>query len=93
MKKKLFAVAIVLSLYTFFILIFTMADNEGLVSQILSNVGLINASAIASPSLGQDKLLNHGILLKENLIDPIPDPSTPRPPRPPDMVEGHEVVN
>jgi len=48
MKKKLFALAGVASLYVLFILAFTSLDNQGKVSKFFSDVGLSNETAIAS---------------------------------------------
>ena len=81
MKKKLFAVAMVLLLYCVFIVLFAMVDNQGRVSKVLSNMGLIDDSARASPSSSQENLL--ATKIKGNIIDPTPDP--PRPP-PPDVL-------
>ena len=79
MKKKLFAVAMVLLLYCVFIVLFTMADSQGMVSQVLSNMGLIDDSARASPSSSQEDFL--ATKIKGTFSDP-----TPEPPRPPPFV-------
>ena len=51
MKKKLFALAVIASLYVFFILAFAAIDNQGKVSKFFSDVGLSNETAIASTGL------------------------------------------
>ncbi|MFQ5823114.1 MAG: hypothetical protein ACE5JB_03565 [bacterium] len=84
MKKKLFAVAIVVLFYSFTVVVFTMADSQGIISQMLSKVGLSNASAMASPSLSQIEILQTDVLSKGNLTDPMPDPTRPRPKPKPD---------
>ena len=48
MKKKLFALAVIASLYVFFILAFAAVDNQGKVSKFFSDVGLSNETAMAS---------------------------------------------
>ncbi|MCH7681260.1 hypothetical protein IID10_18170 [candidate division KSB1 bacterium] len=48
MKKKLFALAVITSLYVFFILAFAAIDNQGKVSKFFSDVGLSNETAMAS---------------------------------------------
>ncbi len=56
MKKKLFALAVITSLYVFFILAFAAIDNQGKVSKFFSDVGLSNETAMASTggSLGSN---------------------------------------
>lgn len=61
-----------------------MADSQGIISQMLSKVGLSNASAMASPSLSQIEILQTDVLSKGNLTDPMPDPTRPRPKPKPD---------
>ena len=51
MKKKLFALAVIASLYVFFILAFAAVDNQGKVSKFFSDVGLSNETAMASTDL------------------------------------------
>ncbi|MFQ5865639.1 MAG: hypothetical protein ACE5IW_10455 [bacterium] len=77
MKNKLFAVAMVVLLYVFFVVAFSMADNQGLVSKVLSDVGLSSASAM--PSTSSSPNLESAISSKGSLIDPLPDPIRPRP--------------
>ena len=48
MKKKLFALAVIASLYVLFILAFTALDNQGKVSKFFSDVGLSSETAMAS---------------------------------------------
>jgi len=48
MKKKLFALVVITSLYVFFILAFAAIDNQGKVSKFFSDVGLSNETAMAS---------------------------------------------
>lgn len=82
MKNKLFAVVLVLLLYCVFVVLFTVADNQGLVSQAFSNVGLSNNSAMASPAVSHQNDITSETFIKGNLIDPTPDPTVPRPPPP-----------
>jgi hypothetical protein len=83
MKEKLFAVAMVVLLYSFFVVAFTMADNHGLISNVLNDVGISSSSAMATPSINQGESSGLDASLKSNLIDPMPDPIRPRPkPRP-----------
>ena len=51
MKKKLFALVVIASLYVLFILAFTSLDNQGKVSKFFSDVGLSNGTAMASTDL------------------------------------------
>ena len=48
MKKKLFALVVIASLYVLFILAFSSLDNQGKVSKFFSDVGLSSEMAIAS---------------------------------------------
>ncbi len=75
MKKKLFAVAMVVLLYSLLVVVFTVADNRGVISQALSDIGLSNDTAIASPTSSQVQLLESN----GSLIDPLPEPTRPRP--------------
>ena len=69
MKKKLFAVLIVVCAYALFLLVFTVADKQGKVSQILADIGLSDASAAAQ--IGSDEA---GIVPNPSLRDPMPPP-------------------
>ncbi|MCZ6595950.1 MAG: hypothetical protein O6943_13710 [Bacteroidetes bacterium] len=51
MKKKLFALVVIASLYLLFILAFTSLDNQGKVGKFFSDVGLSNETAMASTDL------------------------------------------
>ena len=51
MKKKLFAVAIVVSLYVLVMLDFTAADEKGKVSRVLSEIGLSESVALAATQI------------------------------------------
>lgn len=77
MKKKLFAVAMVVLLYSFFVVAFSIADNQGQISKVLSDVGLSNASTGTTPSTIQNDL--SGSDISSLAIDPLPDPTRPRP--------------
>lgn len=79
MKNKLFAVAMVVLLYSFFVLAFTVADTQGMISQVLTKAGLSNDAAVASSSSGQAEVLESDVSPSGNLIDPMPEPIRPRP--------------
>ncbi|MCG8606711.1 hypothetical protein MJD09_17225 [bacterium] len=55
MKKKLFAVAIVVSLYVILMLVFAAADERGNVARVLSDIGLSESTAIAATQLSAAK--------------------------------------
>ncbi len=55
MKKKLFAVAIVVSLYVLVMLVFTAADERGKVSRVLSEIGLSESVALAATQITSAK--------------------------------------
>lgn len=78
MKKKLFVLVVTASLYTLFILAFTALDNQGKVSKFFSEIGLSNATAMASTTdiqLPQESDLK----LKSSLRKPAPKPRKPKP--------------
>ena len=79
MKKKLFALVGVASLYVLFIFAFTALDNQGKVSKFFSDVGLSNETAMAST----------GLKSKSNptpsIKSPMPKPEKPKP-KPTDSV-------
>ena len=79
MKKKLFALVGVASLYVLFIFAFTALDNQGKVSKFFSDVGLSNDTAMAST----------GLKSKSNptpsIKSPMPKPEKPKP-KPTDSV-------
>ncbi len=81
MKKSLFAVVVLLSVYVLFAFAFTSLDNQGKFTQILNDVGLSNATVAAATigSPGSDSGLN------SDLIDPIPPPERKPPPHDPDV--------
>lgn len=72
MKKKLFAAVTFLSLYSFLILGFTFADNQGYTSNVLTELGLTD-------QLSQQESRDD---YKEPCIDPTPEPEKPPPPPP-----------
>jgi len=76
MKKKLFALAGVASLYVLFILAFTSLDNQGKVSKFFSDVGLSSESAMASTGLKSNSNLRLGPGMKQ-LKQPMPKPNRP----------------
>ncbi len=49
MKKQLFALAIIASLYVFFILASAAVDNQGKVSKFFSDVGLSDEMGAGKP--------------------------------------------
>ena len=76
MKKKLFALAIIASLYLIFILAFTSLDNKGKVSRFFSDVGLSNEMAMASTELKSNSNSGLGSGMKQ-LKQPMPKPKRP----------------
>jgi len=79
MKKKLFALAVIASLYVLFILAFAAVDNQGKVSKFFSDVGLSNETAMASTDL--ESKSNPTPSIKS----PMPKPEKPKP-KPTDSV-------
>lgn len=75
MKKKLFALAVIASLYVLFILAFAAVDNQGKVSKFFSEVGLSNETAMASTDLKSNSNSTPSIKT------PMPKPDS-KPPRP-----------
>ena len=55
MKKKLFAIAIVVSLYVLVMLVLTAADERGKVSRVLSEIGLSESLALAATQITSAK--------------------------------------
>ncbi len=74
MKKKLFALAAIASLYVLFILVFTAVDNQGKVSKFFSDVGLSNETAMASTDLKSNSNSTPSIK------SPMPKPEKPKKP-------------
>ncbi len=79
MKKKLFALAVITSLYVFFILAFVAIDNQGKVSKFFSDVGLSSETAMASTDLKSNSNST------PSLKNPMPKPTKPKP-KPTDSV-------
>lgn len=79
MKKKLFALVGVASLYVLFIFAFTALDNQGKVSKFFSDVGLSNDTAMASTDLKSKSNPTPSIK------SPMPKPEKPKP-KPTDSV-------
>lgn len=69
MKKKLFAVAMLISVYALFALIFTSLDGQENVS--LTDVGLSDATVHTDLQLSQT---NSDVKLKASFRDPMPPP-------------------
>ncbi|MFQ5751609.1 MAG: hypothetical protein ACE5HI_06380 [bacterium] len=82
MKKKLFAVAMVVLLYVLFVFVFSTVDKQGHVSQFLSKVGLSTTPAMASTSVIQAGSTDSDGYLKASLRDPMPPPLRKPPPKP-----------
>ncbi len=82
MKKKLFAVAVIVSVYVLCVFIFTALDKQGKVPQFFSKIGLSTTSAIASTASNEVGLSNSDIELKASFRSPIPKPSKKPAPRP-----------
>jgi hypothetical protein len=77
MKNKLFAAAIVVAIYVLFIVVLTGTEQQGSVTNFLSEVGLSDAAAQAGTELASDS----GLI--GSFRDPMPPPS--RKPAPPAM--------
>jgi len=76
MKKKLFAAAFVVAIYSLFVLALSGADNQGNVTMFLSDIGLSTSSTALPGASSSDA--NSLICFR----DPIPAPSR-KPPAPP----------
>lgn len=72
MKKKLFAVALVVSFYMLFVFAFTGTGQDTKVAQVFTDLGLSDATAIASTSTTQSGPAD--VSLKANFRDPMPPP-------------------
>ena len=70
MKWKLFALAVIASLYVLFIFAFTTLDNQGKVSKFFSDVGLSNETAMASTGSNSNST--------PSLKSPMPKPKKPK---------------
>ena len=81
MKKKLFALAVIASLYVFFILAFAAVDNQGKVSKFFSDVGLSNETAMASTDLKSNSNSTPSMKI------PLPKPEK-KPTKPPKLTDG-----
>ena len=79
MKKKLFALAVIASLYVLFILAFTALDNQGKVSKFFSDVGLSSETVMASTDLKSNSNSRLGPGMKQ-LKQPMPKPNRPKKP-------------
>lgn len=81
MKKKLFAVVMVLSIYFLFILVFTTADSQGHISQFFEDIQLSDNSATAfqAAQLGAP---DSDIALNASFREPWPKPKRPQPKKP-----------
>lgn len=79
MKKKLFALAGIASVYVLFILAFSSLDNQGKVSKFFSDVGLSSETAMASTDLKSNSNST------PSLKNPMPKPTKPKP-KPTDSV-------
>jgi len=86
MKKKLFALAVIASLYVLFIFAFTSLDNQGKVGKFFSDVGLSSETAIASIGGGSDS--NSTPSLRRPT--PKPKPSKPGDTDKPRRLTSHE---
>ncbi len=81
MKKKLFAVAVVVSFYVLFVLAYTGIDNHGTATQMLSDFDLSSGAAIASTALNQTGS-SPDMEIKAAFRDPMPPPlKKPKPRR------------
>ncbi len=81
MKKRLFAVALVVSFYVIFVIAFTGIENQEKVAQTFTDFGLSNIAAIASTPLNQSES-GSGPAIKASFRDPMPPPiKKPKPRR------------
>ena len=74
MKKKLFAVAMVVFVYVLCIMLFSTVDKQDKVNQFFSKIGLSSTPAIASPSATQDGSSDSNITSTPSLRNPCPPP-------------------
>jgi len=81
MKKKLFAVAMLVSLYALFVFTFTAIDNKGNVTKFISDISFENSGVTSvSPAAVQIALSAND--LKASFRDPMPPPlKKPKPRR------------
>ena len=81
MKKKLFAVVMVVSFYALFISVFTAADSKGQISHFFAEVGLSDSPAVTTSS-SLTGISGSDINLKAGLRRPMPKPRRPKRPKP-----------
>lgn len=74
MKKKLFALALIVSLYSVFTLAFTSFDNQGKITAFLNEPGFSKGEAIAATTFSSDS----GTMFRTTM----PKPKKPTPTRP-----------
>ena len=79
--KKLFAVALTVSLYVLFIFGFTSFDQQGKVQQALTDVDLTNPLEIAIP-VDHVEAPGSELQLKTSFRRPMPRPDIKPPPKP-----------
>ena len=78
--KKLFAVALTVSLYVLFIFGFTSFDQQGKVQQALTDVDLTNPLEIATP-VDYVEAPGSDLQLKTSFRRPMPRPDSKPPPK------------
>lgn len=76
MKKKLFALALVTSLYSLFIIGFGALDNQGKINDFFTEVGLSNQTAFAASDM----------ITTPSFKSPAPKPEKPKPKPDPDTI-------
>jgi len=77
MKKKLFVVVLLVSVYILFNFAFTSLDNQGNVAKFFSEIGLSSSTAQASPAIASAQTAS---ALEASFRLPIKPPKNPRKP-------------
>lgn len=88
MKKKLFAVVILVLVYVLFVFVFASIDKQNKVTQVLSKIGISSSSALASTTVVQDGTVSSDLNLKASFRSPIPAPLKKPAPRDKDKKDG-----
>jgi|GEM_PF-1791632 len=78
MKTRLFVAAISVCLYLLFVAGFSLADNNGHIPRVLSELGLTDNTEITSLASSQAYASNSESMVLGNLIDPVPEPRRPK---------------
>jgi len=78
MKTKLFVAALSVCFYLLFVAGFSLADNNGHISRVLSELGLTGITETTSLASSQVYASNLESTVLGNLIDPVPEPRRPK---------------